>query len=280
MYGPQQSANREGPVAEVYENDQRPRRRRGRGLLIILVVLLLILFGGLVVLDRYGASFAEGVIADKVTEQIRQQKASSDTPQVDIAGTPFLTQVVRGEYQEIHIQVPNLSAPIENSKVAADKINLALVDIHAQDVKASLDTLRSGTGDVVVGTVTGTSTIDYPQLITLIGQKGLQLSAKDGKLVGAASVTALGQQLDLTGTAKLTVVNGGIQVRFADVKATNLPDVPVFQNFINSYAAKLAVDVPVPALPLQLKVQSVTPQADGLQVTLAASDVNLNAAGV
>jgi hypothetical protein len=263
-------------VAEVYETEQRPRRRRGRALLIFVVVLLLLLLGGLIVADRFGRSFAEGVIADKVTEQVRAQKASSDTPDVTIEGVPFLTQVLNGDYQEIRIQLPNLTAPIDNGR----KASLDLLDIHARDVQAPLDTLRSGQGAITVKQVTASGTIDYPQLIELIGQKGVQLSAKDGKLIGSAKVTALGQQLDLSGTAKLTVVNGGIRVRFADVKAANLPDLPLFQNIIDSYARKLALDIPAPKLPLQLKVQSVTPQAKGLNVTFGAADVNLNSGGL
>jgi hypothetical protein len=276
MYGPQQFANREDPVADVYETAPPPRRRRGRGLLIFVVVLLLLLLGGLAIADRVGKSYAEGVIGDKVTEQVQQQKASSDTPDVTIDGFPFLTQVVRGEYQEIQIQLPNFSGPTGTGK----KIHLDLLDIHAKDVTAPLDALRSGTGDVVAGTLTGTGTIDYPQLIELIGQKGLTLSEKDGKLVGSAKVTALGQQFDVTGTAKLTVVDGGIQVRFADVKAANLPDLPVIQDLVQSYVDKLALDLPAPELPLQLKVQTVTPQADGLKVTFGASDVNFSAGGL
>ncbi len=276
MYGPQQFANGEGLVAEVYETDQRPRRRRGRGLLIVVLVLLLLLFGGLMLADRFGRSFAEGVIADKVTEQVRAQKASSDTPEVDIDGFPFVTQVLSGEYQEIRIQLPHLTAPIDPERKAA----LDLLDIHAQNVRAPLDALRSGQGDITVETVTATGIIDYDQLIKLIGQKGVQLSAKDGKLVGSARMTALGRQFNVSGTAKLTVVNGGIRVRFADVKAADLPNVPFIQNAVDSYAEKMALDLPAPKLPLKLKVQAVTPEESGLKVTFGASDVNLSSGGL
>ncbi|GIF11122.1 LmeA family phospholipid-binding protein [Actinoplanes teichomyceticus] len=261
-------------MAEVYQSDQRPRRRRrGRGLLIAVVVLLLLLLGGLAVVDRFGASFAEGVIADKVTEQVRQRQASSDTPEVDIAGVPFLTQVLRGRYQDIRIQLRNFAGPTGTG----GNIRLALLDIHARDVTAPLDALRSGRGDVVAGTLSGTGTIDYPQLAELIGQPGLKLAEKDGKLVGSARVNALGQQLDVSGTATLDVVDGGIRVRFADVRASNLPDVPVIQNVVRSYAEKLALDLAAPQLPLQLKVQSVAPVAQGLNVTFGARNVNLGA---
>ncbi|GLW33887.1 LmeA family phospholipid-binding protein [Actinoplanes regularis] len=263
-------------MAEVYETDQRPRRRRGRGLLIVVVVLLLLLLGGLVVADSFGKSFAEGIIGDKVAEQVRAQKASSDTPEVTIEGFPFMTQVLNGEYQEIRIQLPHLTAPIDGDRKAA----LELLDIHAKTVRAPLDALRSGQGDITVQNVTATGTIDYPQLIKLIGQKGVQLSAKDGKLVGSARMTALGQRLDLSGTAKLTVVNGGIRVRFAEVKAANLPNVPFIQNAVDAYAAKMALDLPAPKLPLKLKVQAVAPEADGLKVTFGASDVSLGSGGL
>ncbi|AEV88853.1 hypothetical protein ACWT_7844 [Actinoplanes sp. SE50] len=262
-------------MAEVYETAPR-RRRRGRGVLIILVILLVIVLGVAFVVDRFGRSFAEGVISDKVAGQIRAQKASSDTPDVTIEGFPFVTQVLDGHYQEIHIEVPHLTAPVDKTR----KINLALLDIHAQDVKASLDTLRNGSGDVVVGTVTGVSTIDYPQLVELIGQKGVKLSAKDGKLIGAATVTALGQQVDLTGAAKLTVVDGGIRVRFSDVRATNLPNVPLIQNLIDAQAQRMSLDLAVPKLPLQLRVQSVAAGDDGLKVQFGAQNVNLNAGGL
>ncbi|WIM96146.1 DUF2993 domain-containing protein [Actinoplanes oblitus] len=263
-------------MTEEHRTDQRPRRRRGRGLLIFVGVLLLLLLAGLVVVDRYGASYAEGVIGDKVAEQVRARKASSDTPEVDIKGVPFLTQVVRGEYQEIQIQLPNFAGPTGTG----DQIHMDLLDIHAKDVRAPLDALRSGQGDVVAGTLTGTGTIDYPQLIDLIGQKGLKLAEKDGNLVGSATVAVLGQQLDLAGTAKLSVADGGIRVRFANVKATNLPDLPGIQSAIDAYAGRLGLDLPAPELPLQLKVRSVSPEKDGLRVTFGANEVNINAGGL
>jgi hypothetical protein len=124
MYGRQQFANRGGPVADVYETAPR-RRRRGRGLLITVVVLLLLLLGGLLIADRYGASYAEGVLSDKVAEQVRQQKASSDTPEVTIEGVPFLTQVARGEYQEIRIELPNFTGPVEQGSTGSGQTRCA-----------------------------------------------------------------------------------------------------------------------------------------------------------
>jgi LmeA-like phospholipid-binding len=262
-------------VAEVY-GSSRPRRRWGRRLLATLIVLLIIIGIILVVLDRFGASYAERVIGDRVAEQVANQKATSDKPDVTIEGVPFLTQVLSGNYQEIKIELRNFSGPAGDGKT----IKMPLLDIRAKDVRAPLDTLRNRQGSIVATTVTGAGTIDYAQVTQLIGQKGLTLKESGGKLVGAAPVQALGQTFNVTGAATLTVKDGAVQVRFSDVTAAGLPDVPLVKNIIDSYVKQLAVDLKVPELPLKLKLQKVQPTAAGLVVTTGANNVPLNAGGL
>jgi hypothetical protein len=262
-------------VAEVYRSE-RPRRRWGRRLLITLVVLLIILGVAAVVLDRVGASIAERVISDRVAEQVANQKATSDKPDVTVKGVPFLTQVLAGKYQEIKIELRDFAGPAGNGKT----IKMPLLDIRAKDVRAPLDTLRTRRGDIVATTVTGAGTIGYPELTQLIDQPGLTLTERDGKLIGSAPVQALGQTFHVSGAANLTVKDGVVQVRFSDVTAQGLPDVPLVRNIIDSYAQRLALDLRVPALPLKLKVQKVQPTPAGLVVTAAANEVPLNAGGL
>jgi hypothetical protein len=264
-------------VAEVYGTAPRyRRRRRGRRLLITLLVLLLILLGVLFVGDRYAKSYAERMISDKVAEQVADQKATSEKPVVTIEGVPFLTQVLDGRYQQIRIELANFSGPAGNGR----NMEMRLLDVRADDVSAPLDAIRSGNGDITAGRVTGTGVIDYPQLVTLIGQEGLTLTAKDGKLVGSAPVTVLGQTATVSGAATLTVKSGVVQVRFSNVTAEGLPDSSPVRAFINTYAKKLALDLKVPELPLKLTVQKVEPQEDGLHFTAGASDVALASSGL
>jgi DUF2993 family protein len=264
-------------VAEVHGSQRRPRKRRGRRLLITLIVLLVIVGGALAVADRFAASYAERTISDRVARSVANQKATSDKPAVTVEGVPFLTQVAAGEYQQIKIKLANFAGPAGNGKT----IKLPLLDVRANDVNAPLNTLRSGRGEIVANTVTGTGTIDYAQLTTLIGQPGLKLDAKDGKLVGSAPVQALGQTFNVSGTAALTVRKDGVvQVRFADVNAAELPNIPLVRNLVNAYVQKLAVDLRVPPLPLKLAVQKVEPTAEGLRFTAGANDVALNSPGL
>ncbi|MFI5932597.1 DUF2993 domain-containing protein [Actinoplanes sp. NPDC051494] len=266
--------SKEHHVAEY--GSARPRKRWGRRLLITFLVLLVLLAVALVVGDRVAASYAERTIADRVAEQVANQKATAERPDVTVEGTPFLTQVVAGDYQEIKILLKNFSAPDQTGNM----IKMPTLDIRAQDVDAPLNTLRTGTGDIVAGTVTGTGTIEYPDLATLIDQDGLTLGEKDGKLVGSAPIQAVGQTFQVTGTADLAVADGVVQVRFSDVTAAGLPDIPLVNNLVDNYVKQLAYNLDVPALPLNLKVQKVEPRPEGLVVTTGAENVPLNSGGL
>ncbi|MBU2663167.1 DUF2993 domain-containing protein [Actinoplanes bogorensis] len=244
--------------------------------MITFIVFLVLILGLLVALDRFAAGYAERTIGDRVSQQIADQNATSEKPDVTIEGVPFLTQVLDGNYQEIRIQVGDLTGPAGNNKT----VRVAGLDVRAHDVAAPLDTIRNGTGDIVAKTVTGTGVIDYPQLAELIGQPGLKLSEKDGKLIGSAPIQALGQTFNVSGAATVAVQNGTVQVRFSDVTADGLPDVPLIRSLLASYVQKISVDLRVPELPLKLAVQKVEPQPDGLRFTAGADNVSLNAGGL
>ena len=262
-------------MAEVY-GTARPKKRWGRRLLITFLVLLLIIGGLLVVADRFGASYAEREIGDRVAQQLTDQQATAEKPDVTIEGVPFLTQVAAGKYQEIKIVLNEFSGPAGNGK----NIKMDRLDIRAKDVNAPLDTVRTGNGDIVAATVTGVGTLSYPDLADLIGQKGLKLSERDGKLIGAAPFEALGQTFNATGTANLAVKDGVVSVTFADVTAEGLPNIPLVRTLVDNYVKQLAFDLKVPALPLGLKVQKVEPRADGLYVTTGATNVSLSSGGL
>jgi hypothetical protein len=263
-------------VAEVYESQERPPKRRGPRLLTAFIGLLIIVAAVLAVADRLGASYAERQISDRVAAEVADQKATSDKPDVTIEGVPFLTQVVKGNYQEIKIELANFSGPAGNGKT----IKMPLLDIRAKDVRAPLNTLRTGQGDIIASTVSGTGTVDYATVAQLSGQRGVKLSEKDGKLAVTAPVQVLNQTVTVSGTADVTVKDNIVSLRFEQVSAPGLPQLPLVQNLLNNYAKQLSVDLKLPALPLKLVVQEVQPTAGGLVVTAGANEVKLNGAGL
>jgi hypothetical protein len=263
-------------VAEVYESQRRPRKRWGRRLLITFIVLLIIVGGALAVGDRFAASYAEREISNRVAQQVADQDATSEKPEVTIEGVPFLTQVLKGEYQEIKIELRNFSGPAGNGKT----IKMPLLDVRAKDLRAPLDALRNGTGSIVATTVTGSGTIDYATLEALADRDGVKLAEKDGKLAVTAPVKVLNQTVTVNGVADLTVKDNVVSVRFSQVSAPGLPQVPLVQNLLNNYAKQLSLSLKVPELPLKLVVRKVQPTAAGLVVTAEASEVHLNGGGL
>jgi len=257
------------PAYVEVEHDRRPRRRWGRRLLVTFIVLLLILVGLLVVADRVGASVAEDRIGDEVAKEMAARKVSSSVPEVSVGGFPFLTQVLRGEYESISILLRDVSG---------EGIRLPRLDVEARDVTAPLDTITSGQGDIVAATVQGTATIGYPTVAKLMEQPELRLAERNGRLVASLPAELLGQRFTLAGEAELSVVKGKIQLRFADLTAEGLPDVAGVQNLIAGYARQLSIDIALPALPYALELQDVKALPEGLRVTAMARDVPLNKA--
>ncbi|MEU4530872.1 DUF2993 domain-containing protein [Micromonospora ureilytica] len=262
-------------MARDYPVDEARPRRRGRKLLIGLFVLLLLLAGLLVVADRVAVGVAERMIGDRVRQEIARQGAQSAAPDVEVGGTPFLTQVLDGRYQRITINLRDVQASVEG-----DAVRLPVLDVTARNVRASLDTLRTGQGDVVADTVNGAGTISYESLAALLNRPGLALGEQNGKLTVTAPADILGQKLTISGTADVTVAdNGAVALRFNDLDAAGLPNLPLARAFLSNYAKSISIDVPLPELPFQLAVREVRPLPEGLAVTADAKNVPINSAG-
>jgi hypothetical protein len=109
-------------------------------------------------------------------------------------------------------------------------------------------------------------------------QPNLRLAERNGRLLASLPVELLGQQFTLTGEAELKAVKGKIQLRFEELTAEGIPDVPAVQNLISGYARQISIDVALPKLPFALEVQEVKALPEGLAVTATAKDVPLNQA--
>ncbi|MEO3928255.1 DUF2993 domain-containing protein [Micromonosporaceae bacterium B7E4] len=267
-------------MADSYPADggtygERPRRRRGRRALVILVILLLVLAGLLVVADRVAAGVAERVIADQIDQEISRQNVQSAAPEVTVGGFPFLTQVLGGRYDSIKVLLRDVQGPVQGTDAA---VKVPELTVDARDVTASLDTLRSGQGEVTAKTVQGTGTVAYDSVVALIDRPGVQLREQDGKLAVTAPVRVpiLEQELTVQGTANVSVDDDDIVVTFDRLTSADLPDNPVIQTFVNNFARQLSVRVPLPPLPFALQLHEVRPLPTGLAVTASARDVALS----
>ncbi|MFU8853113.1 DUF2993 domain-containing protein [Micromonospora sp. SL1-18] len=261
-------------MAEAYPAYEGRPRRRGRKVLTGFVVLLLVLAGLLVVADRVAAGVAERAIADQVRQEVAKQDMQSAPPQVDVGGFPFLTQVLAGKYDRISIVLTDVKGSVQG-----DAVSVPRLDVDAHNVRASLDTLRSGRGDVVAESVDGRATVSYDSLAKLLNRPGLTLGERDGKLLVTAPADILGTKLTVTGTADVAVAKGKVGLRFNDLTAEGLPNLPLARRMLANYANSISVNVPLPELPFQLTVRKAEPKPGGLLFTADAKDVPINAAG-
>jgi LmeA-like phospholipid-binding len=256
------------------ETDDRPRRRRGRRLLGGTIVLIIVLAGLLFAADRASAAFAERAIADQVRKEAAKQNVQTSSPDVTVGGFPFLTQVLDERYKSIKIVMRDVRGSVDGNT-----LSLPRLDVDARNVRASIQTLRSGQGEVVADTVHGTATLTYASVAELMNRPGIQLSEQNGKLAIKAPLDVLGQQLTVTGTGQLTVADGKVRIKFETLSADGMPAIPAAQALVNAYAKQISINVALPDLPFRLQVQDVKPLPDGLAVTATANDVPINARG-
>jgi hypothetical protein len=98
----------------MYEEYDRPRRRRGRRL-GVLVIVLIVLAGLLVAADFAARSYTE----DRVAAQIQKQGFTT-RPSVTIDGFPFLTQLASKDFSEVQITSGSIrEGPLQIQSIAA-----------------------------------------------------------------------------------------------------------------------------------------------------------------
>jgi hypothetical protein len=229
------------------------RRRRRHGLrkaIIALVVLLVIL----VAIDRLAAFYVQGRIASQIQDQ-----GFSSKPSVSIKGFPFLTQVISRHFQDIQIS----SRKVKAGPVEIQSINAELSNVH----------LNSGFSGGTVGHLSGAGVIAFGSLSNAIGSlAGGQL----GSLVGAAGLTLKpAGSHKVKASINLIVTSGSatwriIRVSGTEIKVHLVSSIGLPGGLLSSIRN---ISVPIPKLPLGMKIQSVTVTTAGISVRVTGNQV-------
>jgi hypothetical protein len=227
-----------------------------KGLLITLVVLL----GLAVVADRVGVGIAE----KRVAEQIRSQGHLSGTPTVTIAGFPFLTQAIAGDYHDVRIALSaaDLGEPAGTS-----------ADVSLRGVRVPLSDVLSGSVQrIPVDSVDGTATLSYALLSSKLGgDTTLRPEGNGLRITKTVHVAGLTLPLTAAGTVRLSGNDLVVDVQKASGVGVTVPSFLVGQ-----VSELLGLRYPIPALPFGLKVTGVQPGAAGVEVSVAATDTVLS----
>jgi hypothetical protein len=228
----------------------RPGGHGLRNTIIVLIALIVVLIG----LDRLAVFYVQGRIASEIQKQGFPAK-----PDVSIRGFPFLTQVASRSFHDVQISSSKIhQGPIEIKKIDADLSNVKM---------------NSGFSSGTVGHLTGVGVITFSglsnalgsvvggQLGNLVGNAGLALKP-EGKHEVKASVN----MLVTSGTAvwRITRVSG-TEIKVHLVRSSGLPS--------GLLSSARNIKIPIPKLPLGMKIKSVIVTGSGISIRVIGSNV-------
>ncbi|MQA33044.1 LmeA family phospholipid-binding protein [Modestobacter roseus] len=226
-----------------------------RKLLVVLLVLAVLL----VVADRVAVLVAE----DQVAGQLVEQGGLAGEPEVDIAGFPFLTQVIGGRYDEVRVQATaeELGQPAgTTADVTLHGVHLPLSDVVSGSVQ-----------EVPVERVDGAATLSYELLSQQLGGDSVLQRSGDGLQI-TRTVDVLGTAVPLSATGTVTLDGRDLVVDVDDATAAGV-DLPAF--VVGRAADLLDFRYTVPELPFGLVLTGVDPRDDGVRVRAEATDTVL-----
>ena len=223
--------------------------RGARWLLIGVVSLVAILIGA----DRIGVLVAEGVAAD--TLQKSQHLASS--PDVDIAGVPFLTQLATGHYGKITVTAQDVPLGPGAHGLTVSQLEVVLHDL---DVSRSFSRFHAERADA-------TATIGFGELGDALG---VQLSyAGNGQVEATKTVSVAGHTLHAHITATPRLENG--RLGFTDTTVTGLAGLT--GAVVDAVAREFDLTLPLQGIPFQVRLESLRVAPEGVILTLTGSDL-------
>lgn len=237
--------------------------------MLIGLVAATVLIGG----DRAAAAIAGYQIRDRVKTELEAHQVEYGSLAVDVADVPFLVQVVTGTLDKISISIADLRPP----GGAAPAVSIDSVDVVATGVRFDLSDLLLGVPTATAQQVVGTAVIRYATLDDLVKLPGLSLAdIHFSESEGALQFEALGALAPVQATAEITVQDGLLRISLRDARFGSNVLPSLGRELLNQILAT-TIDLSMPALPLGLALQSVTPGPDGLSISVVGHDVLLTA---
>jgi hypothetical protein len=113
-------------------------------------------------------------------------------------------------------------------------------------------------------------------LSAALGASGLVLSAApDGSLAVATTVTVAGQQIPLTGSAKVTVADNTLTLAVGSLTAAGVNLTPVITAAANALAGTLSKSFPLTGLPFSVTTAAVSVSGGDVVVTASTGVIAL-----
>ena len=225
------------------------------------LVWLVALLAVLVVADRAAAAYAGRTLA----VGLQRAGALSERPAVDIAGFPFLTQVVRGRYARVEVTATG---------VPAGDTTVARLDAVLTGARIPLRQALAGAVTAVpVDRVTARALLSYNDLSRRSGDRRLTLTPAGDNVRVRGEVVVLGQRLTAAAVSTVTLKGDAVVVSAQSVEVGNgVADALLTR----ALRGRFDLRVPVRDLPYGLVVESVTVEPEGVGVRATATDTVLS----
>ena len=227
-----------------------------RALLAILAVIVL-LGAALIISDRVAERFTSGLIAQQLSTQLHLSRQ----PTVTIAGFPFLTQVASGDYQEVDISIPSVSA----LAATVEDVTATARDIHAR-------TLLSKAADVRLASARVVDVAGRIPLSSIPLPPGFTASDSHSELRVSGTISVLGFSVPLKATEHLELDGSTVNLRPTNIQAQargSTYQVPA------SVTKALTVSIDLSGLPFHARLTRLSIDPAGLHVAGRAQHVSL-----
>ncbi|MCB5911428.1 LmeA family phospholipid-binding protein [Streptomyces pinistramenti] len=139
-----------------------------------LLVAVLVCAAFLTLSDRFAVLYAQ----NKAEQQIKKAMHLTATPEVEIKGFPFLTQVAAKRLDQVDVTIPD---------VAADRVSLAKFEASARDIQLDGDLPTSIKG-ATIGSMHGSVLLAFEDMNRELGASQVKFSE-----MGPNAVRAVGQ---------------------------------------------------------------------------------------
>ncbi|MEV0402876.1 DUF2993 domain-containing protein [Actinoallomurus sp. NPDC050550] len=232
-----------------------------RKALVTCLILLVVLGGIFVAGDIIGRRVAQNEIA----KNVRAQYTLDHTPKVSIKGFPFLTQALDGRYDEIDVNVGELTE---------QGVRLTDTVVALKGVTAPMsDAMHGDASKMVADTATSTATIGYDD-VNKQAPNNMKVSAQGSELQVRGPYTVLGVTRTVTATVTVEASGRSVRVVPQKVKAGGMA-VP-----IGLVRQAFSFTMPVKGLPLGTRISDVQVKPEGLRVSTTAQNVKLSSLNV
>ena len=227
-----------------------------RKLVIGLIVLLVLLVG---------ADFALRYVAtQRISDAVATRLQLAEKPAVSIAGFPFITQALNGEYNTISASLP----PTAFGPVADVAVNVDLLGVRiplSDALRGNVDALTATSSQVRLS-------IPVSSVAAAVGLKTLQVTGTGNTLAVTTMVTVLDQQYPITAQLGASVADSVLHLSTGPISGFGIT-LPA--EIVAAIPTVIALDIPLAGLPFTITSGTVNAVGGNLVVDATTSTLNL-----